>query len=175
MDNVPELTDGVVTLRALGVADVDGIVEQCTDLESIRWTTVPVPYGPDDAVDWVTRMVPQGWADGGDLTFAVVHQGRFAGSVALFPGPSRVAEIAFGLAAWARGQGVASRAVRLLLDWGFGELGLSSVYWRANVGNWGSRRVAERAGFVIGPEVPNLLEQRGEFRDAWTGWLAAPR
>ena len=37
---VPELTDGVVRLRAHRVEDVDRIVEQCVDEESIRWTTV---------------------------------------------------------------------------------------------------------------------------------------
>ena len=40
----PTLTDGVVTLRAHREGDVEGTVAQCNDPESIRWTTVPVPY-----------------------------------------------------------------------------------------------------------------------------------
>src|SRR6476620_8435019 len=38
------LTDGVVTLRAHSVDDADAIVEQSSDPESLRWTTVPRPY-----------------------------------------------------------------------------------------------------------------------------------
>ncbi|WP_392466693.1 hypothetical protein ACF3NS_13715 [Arsenicicoccus cauae] len=41
---VTELTDGVVLLRAHTEGDVPAIVEQCTDPESLRWTTVPRPY-----------------------------------------------------------------------------------------------------------------------------------
>ena len=33
--------------------------------------------------------------------------------------------------------------------WGFGALGLARVDWFAEVGNAGSRRVAEKAGFTI--------------------------
>ena len=47
---VPELSDGVVTLRAHGPADVDGLVAMATDLETVRWTSVPVPYDRRHAV-----------------------------------------------------------------------------------------------------------------------------
>ncbi len=171
--DVPVLTDGTVTLRGLTLADVPGVVEQCNDPESIRWTTVPVPYNAAHATDWITSAVPAGWSGGTDLCFAIEYDGRFAGSVSLRPDPDGNAEIAYGLAAWARGHGVAGRAVSLLLDWGFDENGFAVVHWRANVGNWASRRVAWAAGFTFGPTIPRLLEQRGERYDGWTGWLGA--
>jgi RimJ/RimL family protein N-acetyltransferase len=48
---------------------------------------------------------------------------------------------------------------------GFGLPGIEVVYWRAQVGNWASRRVAGRCGFRMEGTVRGLLEQRGERRD----------
>ena len=79
--------------------------------------------------------------------FAVAYQGRFAGSVELRFDGIGGAEVGFGLAPWARGKGVMTRALRLVLAWGFGLPGIGVVYWRAQVGNWASRRVAGRCGF----------------------------
>jgi [ribosomal protein S5]-alanine N-acetyltransferase len=170
-EDVPVLTDGVVTLRAHGDADLDAVVEQCQDPQSAAWTTVPAPYGRDDAVEWVGRVVPAGWADGSELAFAVEHRGRFAGSVGLRPRSAAEAEVGFGLHPAARGKGVMHRALDLLLDWAFGERGHSVVTWRAFVGNWASRRVVWAAGFHFGPTVPRMLVQRGTRYDAWTGWI----
>jgi hypothetical protein len=49
LDDVPVLTDGTVRLRAHCPQDAVAIVEQCTDPESMRFTTVPRPYGPRTA------------------------------------------------------------------------------------------------------------------------------
>ncbi|MGH3354747.1 MAG: GNAT family N-acetyltransferase [Nocardioidaceae bacterium] len=172
-DDVPVLSDDVVTLRAHTAADLERIVEQCNDPESVAWTTVPAPYGPEDAVEWVGTTIPAGWSTGADLCFAVDHGGQFVGSVNLRPRNGAEAEVGFGLHPAARGKGVMRRAVDLLLDWGFERQGLSVVSWRANAGNWASRRVAWAVGFHFGPTIPRALQQRGERYDAWTGWIAA--
>ena len=49
----PVLTDGVVTLRAHSLDDADAVVEQSTDPESLRWTTVPRPYSREHAVSFI--------------------------------------------------------------------------------------------------------------------------
>src|SRR5437763_16912742 len=43
-DDVPVLTDGTVRLRPHRPQDAVAIVEQCTDPDSVRFTTVPRPY-----------------------------------------------------------------------------------------------------------------------------------
>jgi len=78
-DDVPLLTDGTVTLRPHTLADVPGIVEQCNDPVSVRWTTAPVPYDGSMARAWVCEGVPSGWACGRELGFAIEYDGRFAG------------------------------------------------------------------------------------------------
>ena len=168
-----ELTDGTVRLRLATLDDVDEIVEQCNDPESVRWTTVPTPYGRADAEQFVTDFIPKSWADGSDLTWAIDVDRRFAGSVSLRPESNGRAEIGFGLAPWARGKGITTRASALAIGWGFAAdgLGLRAVEWRAHVGNWASRRVAWRLGFRVEGTVRSLCAQRGELRDSWIGTL----
>ncbi|MFC4854780.1 GNAT family N-acetyltransferase [Actinophytocola glycyrrhizae] len=177
-DDVPTLTDGEITLRVHTLSDVDDVVVQCTDPESIRWTTVPVPYQRADAVGFVNEIVPSGWLTGKDLNFAIEapHADgtrRFSGSIALRPMEAGVAELAFGLHPGVRGRGVCSRAVKLILDWGFSRPDIELIVWYAHVGNWASWRVAWANGFSYDGKVAKFLLQRGERHDAWCGSLRA--
>jgi RimJ/RimL family protein N-acetyltransferase len=166
----PELRDGPdLTLRCPLPDDIDDIVAQCRDPEFQRWTSVPVPYDKTNAQEFLERVVQEWRAN--VATFAIVHEGRFAGSVDLrFDGVGG-AEVGFGLGPWARGKGVMSRALRLALAWSFELPGVEVVHWKAQVGNWPSRRVARRCGFRMEGAVRGLLEQRGERRDGWIGSL----
>ena len=53
---VPELTDEHALLRPHRPSDADRMVEQCSDPDSLRWTTVPRPYGPGDAHEFWLRV-----------------------------------------------------------------------------------------------------------------------
>jgi len=176
-DDVPTLTDGIVTLRAHDERDVEAVYEQCVDPVSQQWTTVPVPYSRDDARGFVTGMVPDGWARD-TWAFAVeapdeAGRPRFCGTVELRSEGAARAEIAYGAHPWARGRGVMTRALNLLLDWGFGEQNLETVIWWANKGNWASRKLAWRLGFSIDGALRHWLPQRGQLLDAWVGVLLA--
>ncbi len=167
----PTLTDDVVTLRAHRADDVPRMAEQSTDPVSIAWTSVPVPYAESDAEDYCLRVLPAGWADGTEWGFAVELEGRYAGTVSLRDeGPGR-AEIAYGSHPDVRGTGAILRALRLLVDWGFAELGLETIVWQAFTGNWPSRKAAWRLGFTVEGTLRHYLPQRGERRDAWIGTL----
>jgi RimJ/RimL family protein N-acetyltransferase len=176
-DDVPVLSDGVVTLRSHRAEDADGVLDQCLDPVSQLWTTVPVPYTREHAEGFVTEVVPAGW-DRGRWAFAVESADdsgtrRFAGTVELRDEGNRRAEIAYGLAAWARGRGVVHRALLLLLEWGFTSQHLRTVSWWANRGNWPSRRAAWRLGFSCDGTVRRWLPQRGDLLDGWVGVLHA--
>lgn len=178
MADIPVLTDGVVTLRAHQLSDVDDIVTQCVDPDSIRWTTVPTPYDRAMAESYVTTDVPEGWRARRDLNFAIeaTHPDgsrRFSGSISLRPMGEGVAEIAFGLHPAVRGKGVCSRAVKLLLDWGFQQTAIDVVMWYAYVDNWASWRVAWANGFTFHGTVKKFLGQRGTRMDCWYGTLRA--
>lgn len=175
-DDVPTLTDGDVTLRAHRPEDAPGVVEQCSDPDSIRWTTVPLGYTLEMANDFVGVAMAKGWESEQELAFAIesTHpdgKRRFSGTLSLRDEGSRRAELAFGAHPAVRGKGVMTAAVRLLLDWGFKARDIETVSWLANRGNIGSRRVAWKAGFTFGGTVRRWLDHRGEYPDAWVGSL----
>ena len=165
-DDVPTLTDGIVTLRAHHEGDLDALLEQAADPLMVEWTTVPVPSTPQTSRHFATEIVPAGWREDQAWAFAVEaldYDGvaRFCGTVELRSEGERRAEIAYGAHPWARGRGVIVRALDLLLDWGFEQKDLRTVIWRANRGNWASRKVAWRLGFSFDGTIRQWLPQRG--------------
>ncbi|HEU4947404.1 MAG TPA: GNAT family N-acetyltransferase [Kribbella sp.] len=171
-EDVPVLTDGVVTLRAHTTDDIPAALAMCQDPEMQRWTTVPVPYERQHAEHFLTEHIPAGWRDGGFWGWAIEHDGRFAGSIDLRDGEGNAGEIGFGLGPWARGAGVMTRAVRLVVAHAFDGFGWDRVTWRALVGNWGSRRVAWKNGFRHLVQVPGGGLARGVRRDEWVASIA---
>ncbi|GLY14876.1 hypothetical protein Kisp01_18910 [Kineosporia sp. NBRC 101677] len=168
---VPQLTDGLVTLRELREEDADTIVAYCNDPAMERWTTVPWPYRREHALEYVAAG-RRSWAEGSRFDFGIEHEGELVGAIDLRrPVLPALAEVGFALAPQARGKGLMSRALRLALPWGARQ-GIQVVQWRANVGNWASRRAAWSVGFTVDGVLPGLLEHRGRITD---GWLASMR
>lgn len=169
---VPLLTDDVITIGAHRPDDADRIVAQCASPEMQRWVPVPSPYLPEHATEFLTR-VADGWRDpDGRREWAIRNQhGTYLGTIGLFDRSAGRCEVGFGLHPDARGVGVMSRAVRLLAAWAFAQ-GVEVVQWRAEVGNWSSRRVAWTCGFDTPVIVRgNGLDHAGRPRDMWHATL----
>lgn len=174
-----ELTDGSVRLRRHRDSDVDGIVEQCRDPESQRWTTIPVPYERRHAEEFLGQ-VGEGWRSDRFLlflAFAIADPAtdEFLGTIDVRPDGAGAADVGFGLHPSARGRGVMTAALRLVADWALDPayLGVEVLRWRAFVGNWTSRRTAWRAGFTMEGTVRGGTVQRGVRRDDWVASLRA--
>ncbi len=176
--DAPRLDDGQhpdpIVLRPLTLADVDAELAMCQDPQMQRWTTVPVPYTREHAMDFIAK-VAAGWQAGTSLELGIealddAGTPRLAGNLGLRPDGAGAATVGFALAPWARGRGVMSRALRMMLTWGFAEVDLQVVHWEANEGNWASRRVAWACGFRLEGLVRGLLVARGVRYD---GWLAS--
>ncbi|GAB3085286.1 GNAT family N-acetyltransferase [Isoptericola nanjingensis] len=168
-----------VRLSVPTAADVERIAEICADPAIARWTTVPSPYTRDDAVGFVERFVADGWSEEKDFTWAVRAPGGVDGPVLGMVGMSReggpgvepAGELGFWCAPDARGRGLTTEAARLVVDWAVDPegLGLGVVRWRANVGNWASRRVAWKLGFRYEGLLRRFGAQRGVLQDSWVG------
>ncbi len=166
----PEFRTRTLHLRPLAATDVEALTEYGRDPQMQRWTTVPTPYTPADAEAFVSLAADR-WAAGTTFHVALESEGRLAGVIDLRPQGDGLGELGYGLAAWARGRGLMSSALRLLLPWGFQQGGLDLVRWKAHVGNWPSRRVAWSVGFQVRGVVPGLVQQRGRRVDGWMATL----
>src|SRR5246127_1726739 len=124
------LTAGGTSLRGWRDSDVPALVEACQDQDIVRWTRVPAAYGEADARFYL-RQRYEAMSAGVTAPFAIVHTTTedLLGSISLmrFAWRHARAEVGYWLAAPARGQGHATRAVRLLFAWGFDALGLQRI------------------------------------------------
>ncbi len=142
----PELSDGVVVLRPWRDEDIELAVAG-HDEEIAHWfgndTVTPTFEQHREAVERWRR----GYADNRSLVgFVVEHAGRVVGSVDVRDAGNRTGALSWTLYAGHRGQGYATRAVRLLVDYALTELGLGRVEAHVEPGNERSIRVATRSG-----------------------------
>ena len=142
----PTLTDGVVTLRPWRDEDIDEAIAG-HDEEIAHWFGFPVVTPSYEthkqAVDnWHTWYED----DRRRVNFLVEVDGAIAGNVEVQDHGGGLGRLSWTLYAGRRGRGYATRAVRLLSDYAFAELGLKRLEAEVDPRNTRSLRVASRAG-----------------------------
>ena len=169
-----EITAGRLHLRPWQAGDEAVAVAAGNDPDIVRWTSVPVPYTPEVARGYVHEITVEGWRSGKDLTWAVCDSttGEVLANVAVRPGcDTGVWDVGYWCLPAARGQGVVTEALGAVTRWAFAELGAARIEWMAEVGNWASRRAAEKAGFRIEGVLRGGMLHRGEHKDGWIAGL----
>ncbi|QNN52009.1 NUDIX hydrolase [Nocardioides mesophilus] len=142
----PTLSDGVVVLRPWRDDDIAEAIAG-HDEEIAHWFGFPVvqpSYEQHRAAveDW-RRWYAEGRSR---VSFVVEHDGRLVGSVEVQDRGNRTARLSWVLYSGHRGQGFATRAVRLLIGYALDELDMQRVEAEVEPGNERSLRVATRAG-----------------------------
>jgi RimJ/RimL family protein N-acetyltransferase len=66
-----------------------------------------------------------------------------------------------------QGQGVGTRAVSWLVQYGFGRLGLEKIEASVFVGNQASRRIFEKNGFLLEGTIRKAVQKRSKAVDEW--------
>jgi len=158
---LPELTDGVVTLRALRAGDAHALVAQLNDPEVVRYIAAPPSSVPAMArfVRWTHAERRRGTL----RCYGIVPAGTAspAGIVQVWPieRDFSTAEWGFALGRAHWGTGVFTRAARLFLDSLFSNAGVHRLEARAVDANGRGNRAFER----LGATRDGVL--RGGFRD----------
>jgi RimJ/RimL family protein N-acetyltransferase len=139
-----------VALRAWVSSDAVALLVAGDD-PVVRRFRPSLPANESDARDWLAETEPARLR-GERLELAATDPelGAVVGGVTLWSiAPRhRGAMVNYGVAAEARGRGVATRALRLLAGWRFDEFGLARLGVFIEPENAASRAVAERCGFV---------------------------
>jgi RimJ/RimL family protein N-acetyltransferase len=140
----------MLALVPFGEEHLVRVEEMLDDPDLLRFTRIPEPVPPGFARTWFERYA-EARGEGSREAFAIVDdEGEFLG-LALAPQidrETRTAELGYVVAPAARGRGVATEALRQLTDWAFAELGMLRLELMISVENAGSKKVAERCGYV---------------------------
>ena len=177
----PVLTGPRVRLRGPRVQDIDDVFALFSHADVMRyWSSAPMRVRMQ-AEGKVEEML-EGFAHRESLNWLVAtrRDDRAIGSCTLyrFDARHRRAEIGYALHPGQWGRGLASEAVALALDWGFGALDLHRIEADIDPRNQASRRLLTGLGF----RREGLLRQRflidgsasdseifGLLQDEWRG------
>lgn len=159
----PPLHGPGFTLRPFRAEDVAPDRAATDHPSSARWLNAHPAGTPAEVVRDV-----EGERAGGRmliLTIADADDDRYLGAIALLTRENAAGELAYVVAPDARGRGLAPRAVQLLGDWAFAELGLQRLQLRIDPANDASHAVARRAGYEREGLLRSAYEVRGRRTD----------
>ena len=166
------LSDGVITLQPIGPEDTLDVVEAVQEsvAEIMPWMSWCTPdYDVDQARAFLSTL-PNRWEQGLQYGFAITdpQTGRFLGGASLnhINNTTRLANLSYWVRTSATGQGVATRATRLIGEFGVKQLGLLRAEIVVAVGNEPSLRVAQKCGAQREGVLRNRLIVREKVYDA---------
>ena len=165
---VESLSDGVLALRPMTLADWDLLLAENNNDEAMKWALTAEPMTEQAARQAAARAV-RDWRSGRAARFAMVDgaSGDRVGIISVLRmGPPEVALIGYGVLPEFRGRGLTVRALELLADWVFATTSITRLELGHKVENVASGVVASRAGFVReGVLAGRLKNPDGSFSD----------
>jgi len=144
------LTNNKLTLRPFKDSDAKILTELCNNKkiwDNLR-DYIPFPYTENNAIEFIKYCQ----TESPQHTFAIEFNGEFAGSIGLVKQNDvyrLTAEIGYWLGEPFWGQGITTKAVKLITEYGFKQLGLIRIYSGVFDFNKASQRVLEKAGFML--------------------------
>jgi RimJ/RimL family protein N-acetyltransferase len=165
------ITTDRLRLRPFTTDDIGWVFEVSQDAALRQFVQVPSPYLMEHARYFVEHIATELVATGERVEFVVEEGRERVARVGLGFRGDGTAEVGYWTAPGARGRGIAPEAVRALCRWAFASKDVELIEWRAEIGNEASRRVAQKAGFVMEGQLRKRLVHRGERVDVWVGSL----
>ncbi len=153
-------------LRPLRPEDAGPISLYAADLNVSRMLArVPHPYPPGAAEAFIERALSgQLMETVYAIAFAASETHELVGVVGLRErGETNERRLGYWLGAPAWGRGVATEAVRAVVDEGFADLALARITSDVFLDNLTSRRVLEKTGFVFGNEFEQFCPARNQM------------
>jgi RimJ/RimL family protein N-acetyltransferase len=149
-DSAVPLADERLALRWFVASDAPALVEICRDPEILRWTFMPEKFDRRSARTWIERR-DQARRFGRTAAFAVVDNasGALVGQCGIaVDRPRNTAEAFYWVAAPARGRGIASAALEMVVRYAFETLGIDRVELKIDPANTASQGVARATRFT---------------------------
>lgn len=156
----------VFTLRPWNLNDLSSLVKYANNFEIAKNLTdqFPHPYKEENGkafIEFATKDFPI-------HIFAIDIKGEAVGGIGIHPQQDvhrKNAELGYWLGQPFWGNGIISKAIPQVVDFGFNTYDITRIYARPYGGNIASLRVLEKCGFVLEGRYEKTFFKNGEYLD----------
>jgi len=154
------------TLRPFTTNDLDSLVKYANNPKIANNLTdkFPYPYTTENGkmfIEFATKNTPTN-------IFAIDINGEACGGIGIHPQEDvhrKNAELGYWLAEPFWGNGIITKAIVQMVDYGFKNFDITRIFARPYGTNEASQRVLEKAGFVLEGRFEKTLFKNGEYKD----------
>lgn len=168
-----ELQTQRLLLRPWRLSDVDDAFTYASDPDWARYLwDVPHPYTREDAEEFVRSATERTWSK--QAQFAIIKNGKPIGGVHIYIADeaSKICGLGYNVGRIYWGQGIATEAARVVLDFGFRVFEPQKVLCKADARNLESLKVMQKLGMTQEALLRKHRLFRGEYIDeVWFGIL----
>lgn len=165
----PTLETERLILRRPRIDDAEDLFEVTSDSQVTRTVTIETHQSLDDTHALLERIISRVPAESGRATWAVVlkENGKVVGTCGIFLDSDKAAraEAAYMLGRQYWGRGLITEALKAVLDFGFGTLGLNRIEALCMLDNPASARVMEKAGMQYEGILREYTPIHGVYED----------
>jgi RimJ/RimL family protein N-acetyltransferase len=155
-------------LRRLTADDIPSLVRYTNNKKiSDHVLNIPFPYGELDAVARI-RQVTQALKNKSGFPFCIVMKetNEMVGEVSLHLYGDKVAQLAFWIGEPFWNAGIATEAVKAVVDFGMRDLKLEAIFADCNADNTASQKVAIKSGMKNSRNANGVLQYVIRMKDS---------
>lgn len=153
-------------LRPFTINDLNSLVKYANNPKIANNLTdkFPYPYTKENGkkfIEFATKNTPTN-------IFAIDINGEACGGIGIHPQEDvhrKNAELGYWLGEPFWGNGIITKAIEQIADYGFKNFDITRIFARPYGTNFASQRVLEKAGFILEARFENTLFKNGEFKD----------
>jgi [ribosomal protein S5]-alanine N-acetyltransferase len=154
------------TLRPWTINDLESLVEYANNIQIAKYMTnqFPHPYTTEKGkafIEYTSKSSPS-------TIFAIDINGKAVGGIGIHPQTDihcKNAELGYWLAEPFWGDGIITKAVAQMVDYGFNNFDIDRIFARPFGTNKGSQKVLEKAGFILEAKIEKILFKNNEYLD----------
>ena len=154
------------TLRPFRESDLTSLVKYANNYNIAKFLTngFPHPYTEEDGRKFISSVSNNNPVN----VFAIEVEDEAVGAIGIFPQSDiheKNAEMGYWLAEPFHGNGIMTRAIGEIVEYGFKTFDITRIFARPFSTNPTSQRVLEKAGFVCEARLKNALYKAGNYMD----------
>jgi RimJ/RimL family protein N-acetyltransferase len=155
-----------ITIRKYTLNDLDELVKlgDNPNIAKFMMNRFPHPYTKEKGVEFIHRALSHSPTQ----LMAIDLNGKFIGAIGVHPMDdvfSTNAEFGYWLGEEYWGNGYATQAVKLMIDYVFANFNINRVFLRIFSNNTASLKLAEKTGFKLEAKFEKTVYKNGEFLD----------